>query len=77
MVLRGAFSQIGIGLGVGIPLAIAADRLMTEQLYDVAPWDPRMLTIATLLLCAAALVASWIPAVRAATVEPIVALRTE
>jgi putative ABC transport system permease protein len=77
MVLRSAFSQIGIGLGLGIPLAIAAGRLMTEQLYGVAPWDPRMLTIATLLLCAAALGASWIPAIRAATVEPMVALRTE
>jgi len=77
MILRSAFSQIGIGLGIGIPLAIAAGRLMTEQLYGVAPWDPRMLTIATVLLCAAALAASWIPAVRAATVEPMVALRTE
>jgi putative ABC transport system permease protein len=77
MVLRSAFSQIGIGLGLGIPLAIAAGRLMTEQLYGVVPWDPRMLTLATLLLCAAALAASWIPAVRAATVEPMVALRTE
>ena len=77
MVLRSAFSQIGIGLGLGIPLAIAAGRLMTEQLYGVAPSDPRMLTIAALLLCAAALAASWIPALRAATVEPIVALRTD
>ena len=77
MVLRGAFLQIGIGLAIGIPLAIAAGRLMTEQLYGVAPSDPRMLTIATLLLCAAALLASWIPALRAASVEPIVALRTE
>jgi predicted permease len=77
MVLGSAFLQIGIGLGLGIPLAIAAGRLMTEQLYGVAPWDPRMLTIAALLLCAAALAASWIPAVRAATVEPMVALRTE
>jgi predicted permease len=77
MILRSAFSQIGIGLGLGIPLAIAAGRLMTEQLYGVAPWDPRMLTIATLLLCAAALAASWIPAARAASVEPMIALRTE
>src|SRR5581483_719342 len=77
MVLRGAFFQIGIGLGVGIPLAIAAGRLMTRQLFGVSPWDPRMLTIATLLLCAAALLASWIPAARAASVEPMVALRTE
>ncbi len=77
MVLGGAFFQIGIGLGLGIPLAIAAGRLMTSQLFGVSPWDPRMLAIATLLLCAAALLASWIPAVRAATVEPMVALRTE
>jgi putative ABC transport system permease protein len=77
MVLRGAFSQIAIGLGLGIPLAIAAGRLMTRQLFGVAPWDPRMLTMATLFLCAAALLASWVPAARAASVEPMVALRTE
>ncbi len=77
MVLRGAFLQVGIGLGLGIPLAILAGHLMTSQLFGVSPWDPLMLAVATLLLCAAALVASWIPAVRAATVEPMVALRTE
>jgi putative ABC transport system permease protein len=77
MVLGRAFSQIGIGLGLGIPLAIAAGRLMTRQLFGVSPWDPRMLTLAILLLCAAALLASWIPAARAASVEPMVALRTE
>jgi predicted lysophospholipase L1 biosynthesis ABC-type transport system permease subunit len=76
MVLRGAFFQIGIGLALGIPLAIGAGQLMTRQLFGVSPWDPRMLAIATLLLCAAALLASWIPAARAATVQPMVALRT-
>lgn len=76
-VLGGAFSQIGVGLGLGLPLTIAAGRLMTEQLFGVAPWDPRMLTLAALFLCAAALAASWIPAARAASVEPMVALRTE
>lgn len=77
MVLRGGFSQIAVGLGLGIPLAIAAGRLMTRQLFGVRPWDPQMLTIATLLLCAAALLASSIPAARAASVEPMTALRTE
>ncbi len=77
MVLRAAFLQIGIGLGLGIPLAVGAGQLMTRQLFGVSPWDPGMLAIATLLLCAAALLASWIPAARAATVEPMVALRTE
>lgn len=77
LVLRDAFWQIGIGLGLGIPLAILAGHLMTEQLYGVSPWDARMLTGATFLLCLAALLASWIPAARAASVDPMVALRTE
>src|SRR5262245_31097519 len=77
MVLRGAFFQIGIGPGLGIPVAIVAGWLMTHQLFGVSPWDPSMLTIATLLLCAAALLASWIPAARAASVDPMIALRTE
>jgi putative ABC transport system permease protein len=77
MVLRGAFSQIGIGLAVGIPAAILAGRLMTRQLFGVRPWDPVMLTSATLLLGVAALLASLIPARRAAGVEPMVALRSE
>ena len=50
---------------------------MTEQLFGVAPWDPMMLTMATLLLGFAALLASVIPASRAAGVEPLVALRNE
>jgi putative ABC transport system permease protein len=77
MVLRGAFSQIGIGLALGIPAAIGAGKLMTDQLFGVKPWDPVMLTAATVLLGVAALLASLIPARRAASVEPMVALRSE
>jgi putative ABC transport system permease protein len=77
MVLAGAFWQVGIGLGIGIPAAIGAGKLMTVQLFGVEPWDPVMLTIATLLLGVGALVASMIPAWRAACVEPMTALRTE
>src|SRR5271168_4281251 len=77
MVLRGAFSQVGIGLGLGIPAAIGAGKLMTDQLFGVKPWDPVMLALATLLLALAALLASLIPARRAAGVEPMVALRSE
>ncbi|MFL6415607.1 MAG: FtsX-like permease family protein, partial [Bryobacteraceae bacterium] len=77
MILRGAFSQVGLGLGLGIPLAIAAGRLMTRQLFGVTPWDPQMLTAASLSLCVAALLASLFPAVHAASVEPLAALRTE
>jgi putative ABC transport system permease protein len=77
MVLRGAFSQVGIGLLLGIPAAIGAGKLMTGQLFGVKPWDPIMLTVATLLLALAALLASFIPARRAAGVQPMVALRNE
>lgn len=77
MVLHGAFSQIGIGLALGIPAAIGAGKLMNDQLFGVKPWDPVMLTLATVLLGVAALLASLIPARRAASVEPMVALRSE
>jgi putative ABC transport system permease protein len=77
MVVRGAFWQVAIGLAIGIPAAIAAGRLMTDQLYSVRPWDPAMLALASGLLAAAALIATVIPAQRAASVEPVVALRNE
>jgi putative ABC transport system permease protein len=77
MVLQGAFAQIGIGLALGLPAAIAVGKLITDQLFGVRPWDPVMLSLATLLLALAALLASAIPARRAAGVEPIVALRNQ
>jgi ABC-type antimicrobial peptide transport system permease subunit len=77
MVLRGAFTQVGIGLVLGIPAAIAAGRMMSKQLFGVQPWDPIWLALATVLLCVAGLVASLIPALRAAGVDPMQALRNE
>jgi putative ABC transport system permease protein len=77
MVLRSAFSQVGIGLALGIPAAIGAGKLMKDQLFGVKPGDPVMLILATLLLALAAVLASVIPARRAAGVEPMVALRNE
>ena len=74
MVLGGAFGQVGVGLALGLPTAIGAGKLMTTQLFGVAPWDPFMLALATLLLALAVLAASLIPAWRAA---PMVALRTK
>jgi len=75
MVLRGAFSQIGIALALGIPAAIGAGKLMNSQLFGVKPWDPIMLLAGALMLTVAAILASAIPARRAASVEPVLALR--
>ena len=53
-----AFSQIGIGLALGIPAVIGAGKLMTNQLFGIKPWDPIVLALATMLLGLAALLAS-------------------
>ncbi|MGH9562640.1 MAG: FtsX-like permease family protein, partial [Terracidiphilus sp.] len=77
MVLREAFAQIGVGLALGIPAAIGAGHLIANQLFGVRPWDPLMLAASTLLLGLTALVAAFIPARRAASIDPIRALRSE
>jgi putative ABC transport system permease protein len=77
MVLAGAFWQVGIGIAIGIPAAIGAGTLMAAQLFGVEAGDPVLLIIPAVLLGAGALVASMIPAWRAACVEPMTALRTE
>jgi predicted permease len=65
------------GLIVGVPAALAAARLLSAQLYEVAPTDPLALSAAVALLGAAAAGASYLPARRAARVDPCAALRAE
>ena len=77
MILRGAFWQVGVGLALGIPLAIGAGWAMTTQLFGMKFWDPAMLSIAVVLLAAAASAAALIPASRAANLDPMRALRME
>ena len=77
LVLGSAFWQVGIGLAIGIPAAIGAGKLMSDQLFGVQPGNPLMLTLAALLLGLAAFLAAVIPSWRAAGIEPMVALRTE
>jgi ABC-type antimicrobial peptide transport system permease subunit len=77
MVMRSAFLQAGIGLAIGIPAAILGGRFMASLLYNVHPWDPAVLTATTVILAVAAFLAAVIPAQRAASVEPMVALRIE
>lgn len=77
LVLRGAFLQIMIGLLIGIPASIGCSRLIASQLYQVKGWDPIVLGGSILALAVCALFASIIPARRAASINPVIALRVE
>jgi ABC-type antimicrobial peptide transport system permease subunit len=77
MVLRGAFSQVGLGLLLGIPIALVGGRFMADQLYGVRSYDPLSIAIAVVVLLMAAALAGFIPARRASTIEPMEALRIE
>jgi len=77
LVLRGALLQLGIGLVIGIPVALAGGRLLASQLYGVKSHDPLILGLASSVLAACALCAGFVPARRAASIDPMQALRTE
>jgi predicted permease len=77
LVLGGAFQRVLIGLVLGLPLAVGAGRLISAQLYGVPSWDPFALTIAAAALAVCSFVAAIIPANRAASIQPMNALRTE
>ena len=77
MVLRGAFSQVGVGLIFGVPLAIIAARLMASKLYGVASFNALILAGAIAALAFCAFIAGFVPARRAASIEPVQALRIE
>ena len=77
MILREGFIMLGGGIVIGLLLAIATGRLLSGILYEVSALDPLAFTTAPLVLGAAAVLATWLPARRATRVNPMVALRTE
>jgi predicted permease len=77
LVLAGAFKRVLVGLILGLPLAIGAGRLISNQLYGVSSWDPLALMVAASALAVSAFVAAIIPASRAASISPMSALRIE
>jgi predicted permease len=80
-VLRMVMGEVGrlvvLGLAIGIPAAVAADRWAQSLLFGLKPTDPLTLASATALLLVVALFAGYLPARRAMTVDPMVALRYE
>jgi predicted permease len=77
MVMRGALLQTGLGLVIGVPVAVLCVRFVKSQLYDIAKVDPVVLSVAITVLVAAAIVAGMIPAKRAASIDPARALRID
>jgi predicted permease len=77
LVLRGAFKHVMMGLILGLPLALGAGRLISSQLYGVTSWDPAALAVAASALALCAFFAAIIPASRAASISPVIALRVE
>jgi putative ABC transport system permease protein len=68
---------VGIGLAVGIVASLASTRLLRSQLFGVQAVDPLAYAVVILLLAAVALLACYVPARRAAAVDPMIALRQE
>jgi predicted permease len=77
LVVRRALALTVAGLGIGLISAAAATRLLGAFLVDVSPTDPTTLATVAALFAVVAVLASWLPASRAAAVDPMRALRTE
>lgn len=77
LVFKRGMTLAGIGGAVGGLGAVAAGRLLRSMLYQTQPTDPVTFVIGPLLLITVALLACWLPARRAAKLDPIVALRSE
>jgi ABC-type antimicrobial peptide transport system permease subunit len=77
LVMREAGLLLIVGLAIGTALSIAAARVATSFLYGLQPSDPLTIALAVTLLAAVAIVASGIPALRAARLNPMTALREE
>jgi ABC-type antimicrobial peptide transport system permease subunit len=77
MVLREGLAQVSIGIAIGIALALLTGRAIESLLFETAPSDPVTLGVVAALLVVVSVVASVLPARRAARVDPLTAMRSE
>ncbi len=77
LILREAGMLIALGIFVGVSCSVAATTLMRTFLFGIEPWDPMTLILVSALLAMVGLLASFVPARRAASVNPVEALRAE
>jgi putative ABC transport system permease protein len=77
MVVRQGMTVAVVGLGIGLVAALAAARLMAGLLFGVSPYDVATLLVVIAVIALATLIANWVPALRAAHVDPLSALRSD
>jgi predicted permease len=77
MILREVAWMYATGIGLGVPLAIALSRYLTSELYGVTPTDSLTFLFAALIMLLVSLLSGFLPAHKAATVDPTIALRYE
>jgi putative ABC transport system permease protein len=77
LIVRQAMAHTAAGIVVGVLAALAVGRTLRGMLHGVEPYDPAAIAFAAAVLAFSSLVASCLPALRAARVDPLVALRTE
>jgi ABC-type antimicrobial peptide transport system permease subunit len=77
MIVREGIVMLAGGVVIGLLLAVATGQLLSGMLYQVGALDPIAFSIAPLVLGAATLLATWLPARRATRISPMTALRTE
>jgi predicted permease len=77
MVLRDSLGMVGAGMLIGLPCAYAVARFLKTALFELEPLDPRTVALSFFALLSVALMAAWIPARRAAAIDPVIALRED
>jgi len=77
MVIRMGLRLVGLGVGIGLIVSVALGRVIATQLWGVSAYDPWTLVCVPAVLLITGIVACWVPARRAASVDPLVALRYE
>jgi predicted permease len=77
LVLRETFIVIALGVAIGVPAALAASRFVSRLVFGLAPTDPVTIVTAVVVLAIVATLAGYLPARRAARIDPLVALRHE
>ncbi len=77
LVVRQSMLPIAAGVVIGVAGSMASGRLLQEFLYQVEPGDPQVIAVIVSLLIGVGLLASWLPARRAAAIDPMIALRDE